>query len=148
MQLADHNIAVTKELAPVPRITGDPVKLEQVFMNLLRNAQDAVETFRKQDMWIRIKTCHDKDAGRVVIYVEDNGGGIPAGVRRKMFDPFFTTKEPGKGTGLGLSISKRIVEEFGGTIELETREGEGSVFSVSLPAGADDPEMAGEKEPG
>jgi signal transduction histidine kinase len=79
-----------------------------------------------------VSLAPDKEGGWVRLVVEDNGEGIPDDVRESIFDPFFTTKAQG-GTGLGLAISKRIVEEVGGHIEVESHLGRGSVFTVVLP---------------
>ena len=113
--------------AALPPVTCQPAKINQVVMNLLSNAIDA-----------------SKEAGRVVvrtaavdgtarIEVEDEGSGIPPEVRERIFDPFFTTKPVGEGTGLGLSISYGIVNDHGGTIEVDSTPGKGSTFTVSLP---------------
>ena len=133
-QLTIHNIKVKKELAPdLPMALMDQVKLEQVIMNLLTNARQALEQFRKENMTIEVKS-YLNDNQELVISVRDNGGGIPAEIRDKIFEPFFTTKRPGSGTGLGLGISREILENSGGRIEFEIDEGEGTTFLVILKA--------------
>jgi len=102
--------------------------LVQVFINLMLNAADAISDGKGT---ITIKSM--KDNNSVIVQYIDSGMGIPAGSLDKIFDPFFTTKE--KGTGLGLSISYEIIKRFGGELKAESREGDGSVFSVSLPVG-------------
>jgi len=115
----------------LPEIVGDPQQLQQVFLNLLLNAVDAVP----EGGTIRITTGHDTQAETVAIELSNEGKGIPLELMGKIFNPFFTTKGKGKGTGLGLAVSKRIVEEHGGTIEVRNNAGGGVTFTVVLPAG-------------
>jgi signal transduction histidine kinase len=101
--------------------------VNQVIMNLVGNAIDA----SKEEGEVAVRThATGTDA---VIEVQDSGTGIPAAIREKIFDPFFTTKPQGEGTGLGLSISYGIVQDHGGSIEVESEEGKGSLFRVKLP---------------
>jgi C4-dicarboxylate-specific signal transduction histidine kinase len=138
-QLIIRNIEVTRELTDdLPLVAGHPVKLEQVLMNLVINARDAIEKTRENDGFIKVKSYLQPDALKqgaqaIVVEVIDNGKGVPENIRDKIYQPFFTTKEPNKGTGLGLSVTKKIVEEFGGRVELESEEGEGSTFKIILP---------------
>ena len=133
-QLKDHNIEVVTELAPaLPRVMGDPIRLEQVFLNLITNARIAVDSGGKQNKRIEIRTYKVDNRKEVATEVKDNGGGIPEDLRDKIFQPFFTTTVPGKGTGLGLSVSGKIVEEHRGRIELDSELGKGSTFRVILP---------------
>jgi two-component system NtrC family sensor kinase len=123
-----HNIGIEKRYSDrLPVIASDESQLQQVFMNLISNAIDAIGG----DGNIEVKTRHLEN--RVVVAIHDNGSGIPEAVQKKIFDPFYTTKPNGKGTGLGLSITYRIVEKMGGTLKVESKEGEGSTFIVSLP---------------
>ena len=123
-----NNIKINKELQPdLPIIASDQSQLQQVFLNLINNAIDAIE----KDGWINVKTR--KDDSRIVISIKDNGPGISRENLQKVFDPFFTTKEAGKGTGLGLSASYNIIEKLGGTITAESKLSEGTVFNVMLP---------------
>lgn len=132
-QLRTHNINVIKNLAAnLPRISGDPIALEQVFTNLMVNARAAVEDFRETERKIEIKSFM-KNEKEVAVSIKDNGGGVPLNIRERIFEPFFTTKPPGKGTGLGLSITRKIIEEHNGRIELKIEEGEGSIFTVIFP---------------
>jgi signal transduction histidine kinase/HAMP domain-containing protein len=136
-QLRNHNIEVHEDLgSDLPKITGDPIRLEQVFLNLVSNARNAMEGGGKEKKVIEIRTYADNTNGdsSVVIEVKDNGGGVPEHVREKIFQPFFTTNAPGKGTGLGLSVSSKIIEEHRGRIELDSVVGEGATFRVILPA--------------
>src|SRR2546422_8845356 len=115
-------------------VIGSPIQLEQVLINLLTNARDALaESPRKI---IRI-SCEVRD-GIVDLAFSDTGPGIPEGLERRIFDPFFTTKEVGRGTGLGLSITYGIIKEHGGTIAVANRPGEGATFLIRLPLASDD----------
>jgi signal transduction histidine kinase len=123
------NIQIEKEYdATLIEIEANQGQLNQVFMNILNNAVQALET---KGGLINITTRSDKD--NAVIIISDNGKGIPKALQQKIFDPFFTTKEVGKGTGLGLSITYGIVKMHGGTIEIESEEGEGASFCIILP---------------
>jgi histidine kinase len=138
-QLKARGIDLVWDLAdPLPPVQADSNRLEQVFINLLINARDAIEdraqaradskgekkiflTTRRQDHQVRVE-------------VRDTGAGIPQGILDKIFEPFFTTKDVGKGTGLGLSISYQIVQDFGGTIQAVSQLGEGATFIINFPA--------------
>jgi two-component system NtrC family sensor kinase len=106
----------------------DGPQLQQVFLNLLNNAIDAVGKGGR----LEIRTAVDGE-GRLVLEFADNGPGIKPENLKQIFDPFFTTKEPGKGTGLGLYITYDIVQKLGGTIKVENRKGGGAVFTIVLP---------------
>jgi len=123
-----NNIDIQKDLQPdLPIIASDQSQLQQVFLNMINNAIDAIE----KDGLIDVKTRQEDS--RIVISIKDNGPGIPKEHLKKVFDPFFTTKEVGKGTGLGLSVSYNIIEKLGGDITVESKVSEGTVFSVKLP---------------
>ena len=110
-------------------VMGNAIQLEQIFINLLTNARDALINAPRKNITI---TCATK--GRMVdISVGDTGPGIPAGLEQRIFDPFFTTKEVGAGTGLGLSIIYGIIKEHQGTIMVENHPGEGAIFWIQLP---------------
>lgn len=111
----------------LPELFLDRHKLMQVLVNLLINARDAMPDGGELSL-----AAHGDEAG-VIIEVADTGGGIPAENLEKIFEPFFTTKQPGRGTGLGLAISARLVESFGGRIEVESVVGRGATFRVRLP---------------
>jgi histidine kinase len=121
----------------LPPIKADSNRLEQVFINLLTNARDAIEEKGKSaanqrgEKRISLNTRLEK--GMIRIEVKDTGTGIPEAFSERIFDPFFTTKKAGKGTGLGLSISYGIIREYEGTIEVESQEDEGSAFIIELP---------------
>ncbi len=125
--LLRERIAVERELGDIPRIRCSPGQMNQVFMNLLLNAIQAIEGPGK----VTIRT-YERDA-TVVIEIIDDGVGIPPENLHRIFDPGFTTKGVKVGTGLGLSIAFRIVENHGGTIEVESEPGVGSTFRVKLP---------------
>lgn len=112
---------------------GDAIRLEQVLVNLLRNALDAVAG--QERPWIRLAV--QRVGGDWVLSVADNGGGIPAEDLGSVFDPFFTTKPVGEGLGLGLAVSYGIVHELGGRLQAANGEA-GAVFSLILPAASDD----------
>ncbi len=121
----------------LPAVMADPDRLEQVFINLLINARDAImdrlelEGSEGFDKRIFLHTHAEKH--NVVIEVCDSGIGIPASILEKIFEPFFTTKEVGKGTGLGLSISYEIVKDFGGSIRAAKNEPQGACFVIAFP---------------
>jgi two-component system, NtrC family, sensor kinase len=126
------DIAVEKDLGTLPPVLGDRHALQQVLLNLLNNAAQAVaENPPERPRVIRLVTWFDD---RVRMKVADSGGGIPDDVLPHLFTPFFTTKEPGQGTGLGLSITYSIVEAHGGRIGVERPPGGGAAFLVDLPA--------------
>src|SRR2546430_7391703 len=129
-QLRLRQIEVTVELgSEEPVVVGNAIQLEQVFINLLTNARDAVaESPRKA-----IRISGSVGSAAVEVAFSDTGHGIPPGLERRIFDPFVTTKEAGKGTGLGLSITYGIVKEHGGAISVVSRPGEGATFLIQLP---------------
>lgn len=110
-------------------IIGNAIQMEQVFINLLTNARDALAGAAQKLITV---TCAVK-TDVVNIHFCDTGPGIPAGLEQRIFDPFFTTKEVGAGTGLGLSITYGIIKEHQGSIALESRPGEGALFLIQLP---------------
>jgi PAS domain S-box-containing protein len=126
-QASKKKVELLVDFGSLPLVTCYPARINQVVLNLLSNAVDACGENGK----VTVRTCTGPRG--VEIHVVDTGCGIPPAIRDKIFDPFFTTKPPGKGTGLGLSISHGIVEDHGGTIEVESAAGEGSHFTVTLP---------------
>jgi two-component system NtrC family sensor kinase len=136
-QLKVHGIEVITDLDDtLPSILADENRIEQVLVNLVNNARDAVEARREGGMEdspgvLTIRSFMEGD--RVVVTVADTGVGITPKVQDRVFEPFFTTKEVGKGTGLGLSISYGIVRDYDGTIDFETAEGVGTTFKLSFP---------------
>jgi two-component system NtrC family sensor kinase len=125
-----RNIDIQTNYAPdLPLTTTDQAQLQQVFLNIINNAIDAIG----KDGEITINTRPIKQNNRISIEISDNGPGIPKELLQKIFDPFFTTKEVGKGTGLGLSISYSIIEKLGGRIMVASDEGNGTTFTIYLP---------------
>jgi two-component system NtrC family sensor kinase len=122
-----NRIRVHKDYGSTGVIECNIGQLNQVFLNLLSNAAQAIEG--SGNIWIRTKD----DDGSVVVEIKDDGSGISQDIQPKIFDPFFSTKDVGKGIGLGLSISYSIVKNHNGTIEVQSGDGEGSLFTVILP---------------
>jgi CheY-like chemotaxis protein/two-component sensor histidine kinase len=116
---------------------ADESRLVQVILNLLLNAMHAVESSKRDDAEVLIRTCTVAD--RATLEVEDSGVGVPAGSRERIFDPFFSTKDVGEGTGLGLFVCRNIARSFGGDITLEDRAHGGTRFRLSLPARREGP---------
>lgn len=123
-----HRVEVVKHYGELPPVSCSPSQLNQVFLNLITNASQAVEPGQGR---IVIKTSADEKT--VQVSIQDNGKGIPQAVLKKIFDPFFTTKPIGEGTGLGLSISHQIVHQHGGKIKVASQEGKGTRFVVLIP---------------
>lgn len=127
-----EGINVIRKYGDLPLIECYPAQLNQVFMNLLSNAIDALlEDSDTKDKQITIQTQCQPET--ISIAIQDNGIGIPEELKKKLFDPFFTTKPVGKGTGLGLAISYKIIEQHAGQIELFSRENEGTTFTIAIP---------------
>lgn len=124
-----RSVRLELDLAPaLPPVLAAAAELHQVVLNLVKNSVEALDG--RQDGLVRVRSYRDGDA--VCLEVADNGAGIPAEVQRSLFTPFFTTKE--KGTGLGLSISRGIVQAHGGQLLLQSEVGEGTTFTLRLPA--------------
>jgi len=136
-----RKVDVEKELGEIPSITCSPSQVNQVLLNLVTNAAQAID---KPRGLIRVKT-RAEGPGAIAIEVSDNGKGITPEVLPRIFDPFFTTKEVGKGTGLGLSIAYKIVQQHGGRIDVKSQPGSGTTFTVVLPL-QPPPELSGSLE--
>jgi len=123
-----NNIDIQTDLAGnLPITAGDQAQLQQVILNLVNNAIDAIG----KDGTVSIKSS--RDPSHITVVIADSGPGIPESMQKKIFDPFFTTKSTGKGTGLGLWISYNIIEKMGGKLSLQSREGQGAAFTITLP---------------
>ncbi|MBH8575010.1 ATPase [Nostocaceae cyanobacterium CENA369] len=142
-QKTHHSINIIKDYGTLPLVDCYAGLLNQVFMNLLANAIDALEEFDASTAYPRVKLtsyiptiriCTELTKQQVLIRIADNGPGIPEDVKKRLFDPFFTTKPVGKGTGLGLSICYQIiVEKHGGQMDCISTVGQGAEFIIQLP---------------
>lgn len=126
-EIEKHNIDVLTDFGEIPAIKVDVRQMEQAILNIILNAIQAIKNNGK----ICIKTFTENDS--IKIKISDNGPGILEDIKQRIFDPFFTTKPVGEGTGLGLSISAGIISEHGGSIDVESMEGNGATFTVTLP---------------
>ena len=134
-ELRVENIVVETDLDPgIPATMADPYQLQQVVLNLVVNAEQALLEGRGRGH-VRIRTSHSSlpDGARILLEIADDGPGIPQADAPRIFDPFFTTKAPGAGTGLGLSIVYGIVHQHGGEVTFENQPGVGVNFMVDLP---------------
>lgn len=122
-----HRINVHKNYGELPKLSCYAGQLNQVFMNILDNAGQAIS--EKGDIYIKTRFENDN----IVIIFEDNGSGIDQEIMSRIFDPFFTTKPVGGGTGLGLSISYKIIKTHNGTISVESTKGKGTIFTIKIP---------------
>lgn len=122
-----YKTTIEKDLGEIPHISGYPQQLNQVFMNILVNAAQAIDEKGE----IKIKTRHQD--GFIEIIFKDTGSGIPEEHLGKLFDPFFTTKDVGKGTGLGLNIAFNIIQKHHGTIDVKSKQGQGTTFTIRIP---------------
>ena len=136
-----HSVSLTKQYEELPPVFCFPMQLKQVFMNLIVNAYQAIEAGAGAEGG-RGEIClrTERRGDLVAVVVTDNGTGIASDALDRIFDPFFTTKDVGIGTGLGLSTSFNIVRRHGGTIRVESLEGQGTTFEVLLPVEVPDPE--------
>jgi C4-dicarboxylate-specific signal transduction histidine kinase len=135
-QLRLRGIEVELELCPDELlVVANPIQLEQVFINLLTNARDALADSKRKT----IRIASSRDGEKIRIAFSDTGPGIPLELQQRIFDPFFTTKEVGTGTGLGLSITYSILKEYGGEISVDSRPGKGAMFLVELPFADEEP---------
>lgn len=124
-----HSVRVNLDLQPLPSLICNPNQLNQVFLNLIMNAQQATEG--SSDPTITIST--ECDQNLIKVRIQDNGCGMSEEVRKEIFVPFFTTKPIGKGTGMGLAIAYGIVKDHNGEIEVISEEGAGTTFEIHLP---------------
>lgn len=128
-EAAHRNIRIVREYdSQVPTILSDPAQLQQVLLNIIDNAIDAVE----KDGLVTVSTKALPEGG-CSVSIRDSGPGIPADKLKRIFDPFFTTKKVGEGTGLGLAICFSILEKLGGSLSVDSSEGQGATFTVTLP---------------
>ena len=131
--LRKYHIEVVKEYGEIPFVLVDSQQLQLVILNILMNAEQALEGEGRTDSRLIFSTGYDPEKHMITVKISDNGPGIPQPIFSRIFDPFFTTKPVGTGTGLGLSISHGIIAEHGGNIYAESRAGEGATFVIELP---------------
>jgi two-component system NtrC family sensor kinase len=135
-----QSLSITKRLdEDAPLILADANQLQQVFLNILLNARDAMPGGGE----LHIRTLYDAEAAEMIVEISDDGAGIAPEHAAHIFDPFFTTKPAGAGTGLGLAVSYRIVTAHGGRIEIGSNNGRGTTVRVRLPEQAEDEAHAG-----
>jgi signal transduction histidine kinase len=130
-----HDVTVVLDLKPVPFVIMDPAGIQQVLLNLLRNAQQVIAEGKKSGS-VEVRSSQDSDNHVIRVEVSDDGPGIPPDAREKIFEPFFTTKPRGSGTGLGLAVSRRIIEQHHGRLWFESRPANGTRFLIELPLSA------------
>ena len=129
------DVAVDLRLAgALPRLWADPHQLQQVLVNLLTNAQQALRDVARPRQ-VTLTTWYDPACPQVTLEVADTGPGMPPAIRTRIFEPFFTTKAPGVGTGLGLPLCQGIIESHGGTMSVTSLPGQGTTFRIALPLG-------------
>ncbi len=132
-----QSVEISKNFNRLPLIDGNMGKLSQVVMNILNNAIDAVESIddpARRSITLATESRMREGKPYLALHVTDNGPGIPLDIQGRIFDPFFTTKPVGRGTGLGLFICNNLIQEHHGTIEVTSAPGQGTTFSVYLPA--------------
>src|SRR5262249_12771301 len=143
-QLRTSNIELVKQLDPsLPKGMVDPHQLQQVFLNLINNARQAIEAHQPSG---KIVITSRQCGANVQLVFQDNGPGIAPEHLSKVFDPFFTTKEVGKGTGLGLSLCYGIIQEHGGSIKVPSKPGQGATLFIDLPGVTQSQEADGTDE--
>jgi len=125
-----QNITIKKSYASdLPQIVADSAQLQQVFINIILNAAEAMDG----NGVLTLESSLNADGSLIEVKFSDTGHGIKKEDKKRLFEPFFSTKEVGKGTGLGLAISYSIIQKHQGTIEVESQPEKGSVFTVKLP---------------
>jgi PAS domain S-box-containing protein len=141
LRMAAHAVRprarLVEEFGQPPRVVGSEARLGQVMLNLLVNALQAIPEGSPERHEVRVRTGSD-DLGRALVEVSDTGCGMSSDVQARIFDPFFTTKPSGEGTGLGLALCQQIVQSHGGELRVRSAEGQGTVFTVLLPAAVGD----------
>ncbi len=130
-----HRARVVRAYESVPKVLASEQRLSQVFLNLVLNAAQAIPAGAVEDNEIRVATHHAR-SGAVIAEISDTGCGIPERLLERVFEPLVTTKTEAEGTGLGLFICRKVVKELGGQIRLQSKPGQGTTFTVTLPPAA------------
>ncbi|MBA4373193.1 MAG: hypothetical protein C0402_10075 [Thermodesulfovibrio sp.] len=138
--LKSKGVSITREYQETPLVYIDVQQIQHAILNILMNAEQAIHSCGRPAQVV-IRTAFDSEGKKIVIGISDNGRGIPEHVRGRIFDPFFTTKPVGEGSGLGLSMTYGIITEHGGTVRVESTDGEGSTFIIELPVRKPGPEQ-------
>jgi two-component system, NtrC family, sensor kinase len=129
-----NRVKIIQDLDPdIPEVTGSEDQFQQVLMNLVSNAAEAMEGTGGT---LTITTCHSLEKNHILVQVHDTGVGIGRENQSRLFEPFFTTKTKGKGVGLGLSVVYGIIEDYGGAIRVDSEAGKGTTFSMEIPVGS------------
>jgi signal transduction histidine kinase len=131
-EFRQRGVSIVLDLEIVPVLDTDSDDLQQVLLNVLKNALDAAGE-REDSARVSVRSSYDNNNGTVRVDISDNGPGIPPEIQAKIFQPFFTTKSRHKGTGLGLAVSKRIVEQHDGSLSFNSVAGDGTTFSIEVP---------------
>jgi len=133
--LLKDKVSVVKEYGDIPLVECYAGKMNQVFLNILSNAINAIEQKfpSSAEGIIKVETIYDPAGEQVIIKITDNGTGIPEDIKDKVFEPFFTTKDVGKGVGLGMSIAYKTIQNHNGKITIDSEVGIGTTFSIVLP---------------
>jgi signal transduction histidine kinase len=131
-QFRFRTVALGLDLKELPLVRIDPSSIQQVLLNILKNAQEAA-CEKKEGGTVSVRSSYDSKKSAVRIEVTDDGPGIPTTTQSRLFEPFFTTKPKGAGTGLGLAISRRIIEQHHGTLSFQSAAGQGTTFVIELP---------------
>ncbi len=127
-----NNVDVKTKLNPdLPEYRGSEDQMQQVFMNFVSNSAETLTS--KEGGTLSIETSYSKEDSHIIIRIKDSGTGIPKENYSKLFEPFFTTKKKGKGVGLGLSVAYGIIQDHGGSIQVNSKEGKGTTFLIILP---------------
>lgn len=141
-----NKVDVKAKLSPdLPEYRGSEDQLQQVFMNFVSNAAETITS--KQGGILSIETSYSKEDDHIGIRIKDSGAGIPKEYYSKLFEPFFTTKKKGKGVGLGLSVAYGIIQDHGGSIQVNSKEGKGTTFQIKLPLEQNDDKQSRKGDP-
>jgi signal transduction histidine kinase len=142
--LEERSVRLGSILSPqIPLIAGDSDRLQQVFINLINNALDAMPDGGELNVTTELRTSDEtNDNEKVIVTISDSGCGMTEEVRTHIFDPMYTTKKPGRGTGLGLVVVRQVMSEHGGSIEVDSESENGSRFRLYFPVIKDDKETA------